>query len=208
MKSKVRGPSCPCRRTPTVPSTSDAPHHHQRLLLPTPLLRHLPNLCQHALSGGVLLVALFEVERPVVQRLVVILLVHLRPHLVHLLAALAPIFIFLAEAHEHHRDGDRGILEHEVADLMPVLRINTLHTPHLHRRQRIIRKQEPRLLLRRHLLQFIHNRLQCLDSGLVCFDDHVELESVIFAAEETLLVLVLAHLLEGIVFGPRGDVHP
>mmetsp|Transcript_21944 Transcript_21944/g.48177 ORF Transcript_21944/g.48177 Transcript_21944/m.48177 type:complete len:231 (-) Transcript_21944:1121-1813(-) len=74
--------------------------------------------------------------------------------------------------------------------------------------EHLLGQPERRLLLRGHLLQLVHQRLQHLEAGLVGLDDHVELEAVVLAAEEALLVLVLAHLLEGVVLAAAGDVHP
>lgn len=52
-------------------------------------------------------------------------------------------------------------------------------------------------------------RLQQPERARIAVDDHVDLEALVLALEERLLVLVLAHVLEGrAFFGADRDAHP
>ena len=177
-------------------------------------LSHLDGVHQH-LGGGVLLVRLAEVERAVVQRQVVVLLLDLadalrltsraRAHLVqhHLLRD--PLLLLRLQPLHHARDAPlrvheqqlrltparRPCLDHLLVH--PVVRVHAPDRRRLHRRQRVLAQLVRAVLLQR--LQLLLQQLQLRDRRPRRLQDHVRLEVVVLAPEQRLLVLVAAHVL-------------
>jgi hypothetical protein len=75
--------------------------------------------------------------------------------------------------------------------------IDALDGPEVHGAQVALRQAVVDLVIRRHGAKRVRQRLQLADGAGVGLNVHVQLKAVVLAAEQRLLVLVLAHELRG-----------
>jgi hypothetical protein len=75
------------------------------------------------------LVELLEVEAAVVEALVVVLGVHVPPHLVHVLPAARPLLLLLAQPLVQHRERLGRVAPQQVQHVQAVVAVDALHAP-------------------------------------------------------------------------------
>mmetsp|Transcript_11919 Transcript_11919/g.37912 ORF Transcript_11919/g.37912 Transcript_11919/m.37912 type:complete len:202 (+) Transcript_11919:1926-2531(+) len=164
----------------------------------------LLHLRQQHLARQVLAVRLAEDERLVVQRLGVVLLVHLAPHPVPLPLGTAPLGVLLFQPGQHHRHRAEGLRCQQAKNLLALLRIRAL--------QRALMKHRKGWQLgtagQLGVSNLPGNRLKVANERRIQLNDQVKFEPVVLAAEEHLLVLVLAGSPKAIVVHARWHGNP
>mmetsp|Transcript_826 Transcript_826/g.2550 ORF Transcript_826/g.2550 Transcript_826/m.2550 type:complete len:383 (-) Transcript_826:2354-3502(-) len=160
------------------------------ILILLPLLRFLLDLTDNALGAEILLVNLLEVERSVVKRLVVVLLVHLSPHTVHLGLDMPPLGVLLFQPLVDNGDRVARNAPEQVQNSLPMFRINLLDTANVNRAQEVIRQGQRPLCLVRESRDLLSKLIQHLDRCRIALDAHLQFKPIILAPEERFLILV------------------
>mmetsp|Transcript_28971 Transcript_28971/g.81594 ORF Transcript_28971/g.81594 Transcript_28971/m.81594 type:complete len:239 (-) Transcript_28971:2346-3062(-) len=157
-----------------------------------------------------------------VQAAVVIGLRKFLPVTVHVLAHRLPFLVLLPETIDHQRNGDRGILDHQIQHFLSGVAVNSCDGVPVNDAQNVLVERVLESLashplfgvggLRgRHgflqhkfglgkLRNFFRDRFETHQRAGVAVDHHVDFEPLILAAEQRFLVRVAAHVSEGVAF--------
>mmetsp|Transcript_8999 Transcript_8999/g.32870 ORF Transcript_8999/g.32870 Transcript_8999/m.32870 type:complete len:230 (+) Transcript_8999:3696-4385(+) len=176
-----------------------------------PFITNLLNFIRHALDAESLLVSLFKIEGTVVQRFVIVLLIHVNPNRGHLFLNFSPFQILLLQTTQHHRDSDHGIVKNHSTNVLSVVgadAVDTLNGTKVNWRQEPLWYAVVGRFLSSHAINFFKDGLKCIHSHFRSFQDHVKFESIILASEKCLFILVFTHGLETVVLRTRCDTDP
>ena len=180
---------------------------HRHLLVPL-LVRDLLELGEEELGREALLLVLLEVERSMVERLLVVLLEDLLPVCHHLDLGLGPLGGLLLQAGQDGRQSHARVLPQQSQHLRRAITIHPMHRPIVEGAQRAFGQLPVGLGVLRQLGDLLHEGLHGLDGRVVLVHDHIKLEMIVLGHEQKVLVLVLAVVLEVVVLRARRDGHP
>mmetsp|Transcript_5488 Transcript_5488/g.10997 ORF Transcript_5488/g.10997 Transcript_5488/m.10997 type:complete len:386 (-) Transcript_5488:922-2079(-) len=155
-----------------------------------------------------------------VERLVVVVLYQVLPPLIQLVSGSTELGALLLETGVNGGNRFGRVLLQKVEDLLPVVAVDPRDGVHVRSRESAlvklvlvtvascsgvlggrvlaVGKIRGKKLLGRKDVDLVHEGLQNLEGALVRVNYHVNLESLVLASEQGLLVLILAHVAEGV----------
>mmetsp|Transcript_2708 Transcript_2708/g.9004 ORF Transcript_2708/g.9004 Transcript_2708/m.9004 type:complete len:392 (+) Transcript_2708:1428-2603(+) len=178
------------------------------------LVRHLLlvidilDFLRHTLDRKSLLVHLFVVERLVIERLGVVLGVHIRPDRKHFILQFLPLVLLLKKTLQDDWNRHVSSSLHQVKHVGASIAVNTKNGAFADLTQISFGHVRVFTIIFRYRLELFFVRLQLGDACLCRFEHHINLEPIILATEKRFLVLVLAHRIERVIFRSRGYGDP
>ena len=146
-----------------------------------------------------------------VERLEVVLLVLIAPHLVELFLHLPPLGILGLQPSQHQRHGHHRIPFQSVDNVRRLVAVHPPDGPLMDRRARAAQTVVEAVasgLLRRHPRHLLLHALQHLDRVAIRLEHDVEFEALVLGAIDVLLVLGLARGDKLAILRPGGEGDP